>query len=267
MGRLSNHIDIRRFRACLRSKLSQKINFINHQYNFARILTRHATISRFSGARTKIFGGTPPKSPRMCACVRVCRVRAASQCAGGRARAHSPLRGSCEPLTSFWLTSVIDDDGFVICKITDDVRLVVAQTTIQLKRGIVPPDRAHIPDTGPPFYLTHLQGTMTEAAGTMEYQGRAVAGPSRRGGVANPLGRTGAGGGGAGAGRRHRRGTTRGRTRRTSRERTTQRRSSGEWKQSRRGRRRRRRTHRTGRRRRGRRGRGRRAPRTRRGRR
>ena len=131
MGRGLNLIDIRRTRACLRSKLSQKINLINHQYNFARILTRHATISRFSGARTKIFGGTPPKSPRMCACVRVCCVRAASQCAGGRVRAHSPLRGSCEPLTSFWLTSVIDDDGLVIIKITDDVRVAVARTVIR----------------------------------------------------------------------------------------------------------------------------------------
>ena len=129
-GRLLNLIDFRRTLGCLRSKLSQKINLINHQYNFARILTRHASISSFSGARTETFGGTPPKSPRMRACVRVCRVRAATQGAGGRARAHSPLRGSCEPLSSFWLTSDIDDDGLVIIKTTDDVRVAVARTVI-----------------------------------------------------------------------------------------------------------------------------------------
>ena len=84
-------------------------------------------------ACTKIFWGTPPKSPRMCACVRVCRVRAATQGAGRRGRAHSPLRGSCKPLTSFWLTSVIDDDGFVICKITDDVWVAVARTRIVVR--------------------------------------------------------------------------------------------------------------------------------------
>ena len=93
--------------ACAQNYLRKQILY--QQYNFARILTRHATISRFSGARTKIFGGTPPKSPRMRACVRVCGVRAASQCARGRAGAHSPLRGSCEPLRV--RVRVLFDDG------------------------------------------------------------------------------------------------------------------------------------------------------------